>query len=176
MQKSLLAFNLSIPPHYIKQETYIPILCCMKCYLHLRRLRNKRLQKSQKTLRFAQLTVRKDTSGINTKGKKCINNREQHSTPRYVAQSHNICSLNHKVPSQLIKTASESTIVLSISITNTYKTQTLMKRSWRNFLNWITYLQSKFQKPTDSEKSLGLPTPANSKFCHNCIWNIAMRD
>ncbi len=31
-EKCLLAFNLSITPHDIKQETYIYITCCMKCY------------------------------------------------------------------------------------------------------------------------------------------------
>ncbi len=33
-QNGFLAFNLSVPPHQIKQETYeyIPIKCCMKCY------------------------------------------------------------------------------------------------------------------------------------------------
>ena len=29
----LKAFNISIPPHEKKQETYIPIKCCMRCYL-----------------------------------------------------------------------------------------------------------------------------------------------
>ncbi len=28
----LHVFNISIPPHEIKQETFIPIKCCMKCY------------------------------------------------------------------------------------------------------------------------------------------------
>ena len=31
-EKGLLAFNISIAPHTIKQETYISIRCCMKCY------------------------------------------------------------------------------------------------------------------------------------------------
>ncbi len=28
----LKAFGISIPPHMIKQETYIPVKCCMRCY------------------------------------------------------------------------------------------------------------------------------------------------
>ena len=31
-KRGLLAFNLSIPPSDIKQETFIPIKSCMKCY------------------------------------------------------------------------------------------------------------------------------------------------
>ncbi len=31
-EKGLLAFNLSVPPTDIKQETFIPIKCCLKCY------------------------------------------------------------------------------------------------------------------------------------------------
>jgi len=32
-ESGILIFNLSIPKHDIKQETFIPILTCMKCYL-----------------------------------------------------------------------------------------------------------------------------------------------
>ena len=31
-QTGFLAFSLSVPSYHIKQETFIPIKCCMKCY------------------------------------------------------------------------------------------------------------------------------------------------
>ncbi len=31
-EKGLKAFSISIPAHEIKQETFIPVKCCMKCY------------------------------------------------------------------------------------------------------------------------------------------------
>ncbi|RUM28021.1 MAG: hypothetical protein DSY42_09145 [Aquifex sp.] len=31
-EKGIKAFSISVPPHEIKQETYVPIKCCMKCY------------------------------------------------------------------------------------------------------------------------------------------------
>ena len=31
-EQGIRAFCLSVPPHDIRQETFIPIKCCMKCY------------------------------------------------------------------------------------------------------------------------------------------------
>lgn len=31
-ENGIRAFNISIPHHEVKQETFIPINCCMRCY------------------------------------------------------------------------------------------------------------------------------------------------
>lgn len=79
-EKGLLAFNLSIPHTEIKQETYIQIQCCMRCY-QLEKHNTKDCTKDQ------SYKICSECSGeghlwhqCTEKSKKCINCGDEHST------------------------------------------------------------------------------------------------
>ncbi len=62
-EKGLKAFNISIPPDKIEQETYVPIKCCMKCL-------NPTSQANAlciEIIRYARSVVKRDTYGTNAK-------------------------------------------------------------------------------------------------------------
>ncbi len=79
-ENGLLAFNLSIPPSDIKQETFIPIKTCMKCYtLEDHTTKDCPEEKDFKICSECSL-VGHAWHQCTAKRKKCINCGDEHST------------------------------------------------------------------------------------------------
>ncbi len=79
-EKGLRAFNISIPAHEIKQETFIPVNCCMRCY----NLEDHATRDCHKDSRY-KLCSECSIEGhlwheCKEKTKKCVNCKEKHST------------------------------------------------------------------------------------------------
>lgn len=80
LQNGILAFNISIPPTEIRQETYIPIKCCMKCY-HLEDHFTKECPKDREYKVCSECSMEGHLwHQCQEQTKKCINCGENHSS------------------------------------------------------------------------------------------------
>ena len=79
-EAGLRAFGISIPPHEIRQETYIPIKTCMRCY----KLEDHNTRDCSKDKDYRKCSECSNEGHLwyecKEKVKKCINCMEEHST------------------------------------------------------------------------------------------------
>lgn len=92
-EKGLLAFSLSIPAYNIKQETFIPIKCCMRCY----KLEDHTIRECNKAKDF------KICSNCSEEGHKWFDCKAKHQCCLNCGENHSTMAMKCNKRKQIIK-------------------------------------------------------------------------